>query len=189
MARRVHFPAFERLSAEGQMLLLRGVREKWTLAKSCKELKLATGEIIAESSLQRFIKTYEAQMRNLDLAREQALVVLREFQGGSVTAEQTAAALVAQALFDARDGLKDADPIDLSREERERQKLRLKQQEIDIRREQLEFDKQKLEAMERKQAAVKAAAEGVKEIVEGDSGELTPEQRRKVRELYGLATE
>ena len=179
----------ERLSSAGLLVVHRGLREKWTFSKMIQELSSATGEKVAQSSLARYASRWELQSRSLQEVQEQAGAFIAEIKAGSLGAAEVAGALITQALFDTREMLAEADPIKLSREERERQKLELKREELQLRRREIEFNERKLEAMEAKHAALRKAAEGVKEIAEGTTGELTSGARQKIREIYGLATE
>jgi hypothetical protein len=189
MPRRTHFSA-ERLSPEGLALVHRGLREKWTYTRIISELK-TTGERLAHSSLGRYASKIGAEMRSLRAAQEEAAAVIAELKSGSATATDMATALVGRALFETRSRLAQADPIALSREERERQKLDLKRAELELRREELALNRRKLEALEKRQAALREKAAGLKAAVDAatESRELSDDVKAKIRDLYGLAAE
>jgi len=187
VARRTHF-SVEKLSEKGRASVLRGYAEKWTYQHCADEVKRATGETVSKSAVARYWARWKSDLDNLQASREQARVVLDAFRAGDTTAGETLEALAVQAMVETREMYKQADPIKLSREERERQKLRLKGEELGLRRREIDFTERKFEALQAKEDAAK---EKMREIVEQKrdaSGAvvLSEQQVKDIRGMYGL---
>jgi hypothetical protein len=182
MARRTHF-AVERLSVDAQVVVQRGLREKWTFTKIVAEVLAATGEKVAQSSLARYASKWAAQTQRVQEKQDQAAAFVSAVKAGNLSAAEMTEALLTQALIESSAALLSVEPDKLSREQREFQKLELKRQEIQIRREELELDRRKLDALEAKQ---KAIDERVKQAVAPENADLTEAEKSRIRKIYGL---
>ena len=154
--------------------------------KIVAELKKATREKLAMASLGRYASKHAQMMERLREVQEEAGAIVGEIKAGSLNASEMATALVARALFEAKDRLQNADPVKLSREERERQKLDLKRVELGLRQQEIDLNKQRFGAMERRLEQIREKA---KKAMEKPSGKLTPETVAEIRDIYGLAEE
>jgi hypothetical protein len=192
MKRRTHFAA-ERLSAEALAIIHRGLRDKLTFAAICAAVAKTTGECMAKSSLARYAASHEVMRRELQRTQEEAAAVIAEVKAGNTSAHEMATALVSRALFQQREALQSADPVDLSREERERRKLELKAVELELKRRDTEIRERemtmlekKLVAAEQREQKIRERAEAAKQAVNRAGESIAPELRKQLLDVYDL---
>jgi len=161
----------------------RGLRINWSYPKISEELERSTGEKLTRKAIYRYAKAAESKWARLREVQDEAAAFVAEIRAGNLSAEDIGTALIAQALFDTREALRSADPIQLAREQRERQKVGLKQQEIHLRERQVETTERKLAVLEAKQ---KAIDQQLAKAVAPENTELTEAEKAKIRSINGV---
>ncbi len=190
----------DKLSDEGKTLVIDRLAKGWVYSAIVSELLLVTGEEISDSSVARFNSSHQAQERirearmmrigeEVRQSRGEAQATITAIKEGDVKAEEIGLAMFQQAMFENRLALQSANPIAVSREERQRQALDLKRSEQELKRWELtlkeraqELNEKRFEAQDAKLRAIEEkAAEAKKRVA------LNPEEAAKqIDEIYGL---
>lgn len=194
MTRYVRFGAFDRLSEEGKLVVLRGVEADWAQQRIQDELAKATGESISNGALGRFVQHWRTQAQQMDRLEKAADRVLRAAKQNDIEAEELGAAMIAQGLMAQQDEVGAMEPRDLLRLNRdmaklaiERKKLELDAKKVEAVERQLALKEAQLEAQRQKAAAIAAEAERAEQMMAAGTA-VSAETLRKIREqIYGLS--
>ena len=196
MSKRVRFPAFERLSVEGQAVVLRGCAADTTQQRIQSNLDDATGEKIANDSLGRFVKAWRLQRKKEREAQLYAKQTIESVQTGGVDASELSEALIVQAMLE---NMGDAESMDLGtslrfarqfeelKHKRQASKvvqrqhdegLRLQGERLRLAEEQLHVQREKLDSVEQiaREASGEDAGKPVDPVV----------LLNRIRDVYGL---
>lgn len=179
--------AVEMLSEDGQALvndMLLSTRPYYKLDEIVRALKEKTGEKLSRSALDRYYRKVfkrrlqeekDEQERIIQLTNS-ILSVVKELKDEDT--EELAGRLISAGLLAQATEIREADPIRLLKEDRERKKLELLEKQIEMEVEKIALMRKKLE--QAASSAKRAASE-----IAGRS--LTPEEARKIDEqVYGI---
>jgi hypothetical protein len=139
------------------------------------------GEEVAERTVGRRKAEWEAEQQRRQAGREQMEDLVAAARGSDLKASEMIEALAREALMRDPEGLGRID----SKAALEAEKVRLQRETLALKRDQLDLDRKKYEDMkQREQQAIEAAAALEDKAAGGQS--ISPEDIRKIREVYGL---
>lgn len=170
--------ATDSLNSEARSLMVACFRNGMTAAATAAKLKAEAGVEVAARTIGRRKAEWEVKQAWRQEQIERAQVLLEAADRGDYTAAGMVKALAMEALLRNPERFSEADPIEV-------QKQALRAEEIGLRREQMQFNIRKFEAMQRReQKAIETAAALEQKAASGQT--VTPEEIRKIREVYGL---
>lgn len=177
--------ATDSLSSEAQRLMVACFRSRMPAAAIAEKIKAETGEVAAERTIGRRKAEWEAEQSRRQAAREQMEDLLEAMRSGDRTASEMVNALALDALMRDPARLTDADPIALQQTSIQAERVRLQREQVAIKKRQIELDEKKFEAMQqREKKAIETATALEQKAASGQT--VTPEEIRKIREVYGL---
>jgi hypothetical protein len=189
------FSAYERLSDAGKAVLAEAVEQDWTIEQTHRALFDATQEVIANGSLGRWIK-FQRDLRELEIFSGKQIKGWIEAVGEqNPEAIELLEAMAKDGLANQLSTLRAADPKLLTAtvlkiEGLRLQKRALDQKDAELARLQadLELKRQKTEALAARAKEMREQAAAAQKAV-SNSKDLTDEQKRKIKDLYGLLDE
>ncbi len=164
--------------------MIEGFRQKLTARMIAWRIAQATGEKVAERTISRRMAEWYSEQARRQAAKEQMLAIMDAADAGNHDAAAMIRALAMDQMMSDPQALT-AEPLRLSSQALRAEELRLKREEMEIRRRAIELDEKKFAAMQEKQRQVEAALAAEEEKACA-GGQVTAEDLRKIRELYGL---
>lgn len=160
-------------------------RSRMPAVEIAAKIKAETGEVAAERTIGRRKAEWEAEQERRQAAREQMEDLLNAMRTGDRTASEMVNALALDALMRDPQRLTDADPIALQQTSIQAERVRLQREQVEIRRRQIELDEKKFaDLQDQRRRAVEATQALEQKAASGQA--VTPEELRRVREIYGI---
>jgi phage shock protein A len=184
MTERMVHKATDDLAPEAVRVMVNGFRGKLTAAAIAGRLAEIDVEV-PERTIARRAQEWRALEARRTAAREQMTAMVEAMKEGNHTASEMIQALATDALINDPDAFSGADPLKVQSQNLRAEELRLKREEMELRRKAQELDEKKFTALQEK--SVRALAETVELEKRAESGEtITPDQLRRIRDIYGL---
>lgn len=149
------------------------------------ELK-SIGTTVTERTLQRRYAEWFQEQRRLQSGREYVENLVAAMKANNMQATEIITALATDQLIQNPDAFLAGEPAEVQRVNLEATKLQVKREELAIKKADQELKQKKFEAMQTKLMRIKEAAKSAVETAD-KSGEMSPEVRKKILEVYGLA--
>jgi hypothetical protein len=177
----------DQLSSEAQQEMVACFRLKLPASTTAARIKARTGEVVADRTIGRRKSEWEADQQRRRLGREQMEDLLATMEQGDRTASEMVNALALDALMRDPEGFSSLNPIDVQRTSIAAERVRLQREQMELKRRQIALDEARFELLkQREQKAIEAAEALGQKAASGQS--ITPEDLRKIREVYGLNT-
>ena len=189
MSRNPHF-AVDDLSEAARAIVRHGIEQRRRESAIIADVKAQTGERISTSSFNRYASWYRVQLRRREAARESTEVAVETAEKLGMKMTEGIRAELLQSLTEAAmegpegqpSKLKGTSPYLLGCLALKFMESARKDKELAQRIEEHELNKRKAEALEAKQ---KAIDEKVKKAVAPENKELTEDEKRRIRSIYG----
>lgn len=141
---------------------------------------------VAERTIGRRKQEWEAEMARRQRSREQMEDLLAAMRAGDATASEMVNALAIEAMMRDPEGTLNVNPVDLQRTSIAAERVRIQAKRLELQARQISLDEQKFALMrEREERAIAATTELANKAERGQS--ITPEDMRRIREIYGLS--
>ncbi len=148
-------------------------------------IKAEVGELVAERTIGRRKSEWEAEQKRRQAGREQMDDLLASMRNGNHTASEMVNALAVEALMRDPEGFAVLNPIDVQRTSIAAERIRLQRSKLELQERIVALDEAKFERMKQREAqAIEATAALEQKAASGQS--ISPEDIRKIREVYGL---
>jgi hypothetical protein len=177
--------ATDQLSSEARSLMLACFRERMTAAATVARIKEQTGETVAERTLARRKSEWEAEADRRLRGREQMEDLLAAARSGDHTASEMVNALAIEQLMRDPDGTLSLDPIALQKTSIAAERVRLQRDNLELKRRQIALDEAKFAQLKREKELAIAATDELEKAAKGGK-QLTADDLRKIRDIYGL---
>ena len=171
----------DRLSEEGQAVMLRGFAAGRTAAFIAQAVKDATGEEVSERTVARRAAEFRAESEERKARRERMADLVSAMKASGMDGSEMIQALAIDHLVEHPDSLTGADPIELQGMSLDAEKVRLKKRELDIRERVVAIDEQKLRLLAEREERAKAA------LADGKTEMTADERIAEIRRIYGLS--
>ena len=186
MAARFQF-AVLKLSEQAQVLIHRLLDSRKGPVLISRSVHKQTGEKISPSCILRYAQYYRMRKRIMQKGRKRTdeLVELAAQNGDQIPEMLRAAFLESFTEASMNGAVRDMNPLTLETAERKRQELKIKERQMLLAERRVEVVEQRLQFdRDRRSAELKRLDE------KAHKGQpLTPEDVRRIREIYGLADE
>jgi hypothetical protein len=149
-------------------------------------IKERTGEEVAERTVGRRKAEWEEEFERRQRGREQMEDLLAAARAGDHTAAEMVNALAIEQLMRDPEGTLTADPIKLQEASIKAEKVRLAARSLDLKEREIAIAEKKFAILQAEREKAIAATEELKNKV-GSGKQLTLDDMRKIREVYGLS--
>lgn len=173
----------DELSPEARIAMADGFAQQWPAARIAQAVLDATGERIAERTVQRRAAEWRMAAERRKLARERMDDLVAAMKGGGMEASEMIQALAMDRLVENPEALTGGDPLRVQTLSLQAEELRLKRRQIEVRERAIAVEEKRFGMLEAREARALAALE--------DKGEtMTADERvQRIREIYGLANQ
>lgn len=171
----------DRISEEGQAVMLRGFAAGWTAARIAQAVLDTTEEVVAERTVARRAAEWREESADRKAQRERMADLVEAMRSGGMDGSEMIQALAVDHLVEHPEALTGADPVALHGLSLKAETVRLKARELEIRARVVAIDEAKMALMEaRERRAVAALA--------GGEDTMSPAERiNEIRRIYGLS--
>lgn len=176
------------LSSEAQQRLAVYLREGLPAAVIAEKLQIEFSETVSERTIARRKAEWEAETRRRQSGREQMEDLLAAMRAGNHTASEMVNALAVEALMRDPDGTLSADPIALQNTSIAAERVRNQAKSMALKERQIALDEQKFAILQARERAAIAATEELEKAA-GAGKQVTVDDLRKIKEIYGLKHE
>lgn len=174
-------PRLVQISPEAQRVMVAGFRERKPASVIALLVREGTGERVTVRTIERRAAAWRAEQVRRQTAREQMEDLVAAMKQNDATAAEMIQALATDALMLAPGAWLQADPVKIQAQNLYAEEIRLKREKLDVQRRAVEVQERRLKLLEEKQRAADAALSVLEK-----KADISPEDVRKVREIYGL---
>lgn len=174
-------PRLVQISPEAQRVMVAGFRERKPASVIALLVREGTGERVTVRTIERRAAAWRAEQVRRQAAREQMEDLVAAMKANDATAPEMIQALAQEALMLHPQKWADADPIKVQAQNLYAEEIRLKREKLDVQRRAVEVQERRLALLEEKQRAAVSELEKLERKTE-----ITPDDLRRIREIYGL---
>ena len=129
--RKVRFPAFERLSARAQALVIEGIEKDLTQVQIIAKVADEAGEEISSGSIGRFVENWRLQRESEQASDKQAKRIIEGIKAADIQGTEVGEMLIKHGLFENADQAGTLDLGDLLRHARQYEELKIRNRQLD----------------------------------------------------------
>jgi len=177
----------DQLSSAARQAMLACFAQHLPASMIAAKIKAETGETVADRTVGRRKSEWEAEQQRRQANREQMEDLVAAARGSDLKASEMIEALAREALMRDPDGFGSLNPIDVQRTSLQAEKVRLAREKLELQKRIVDLDEAKFSRMkQREEQAIDATRALERKAASGQA--ISPDDLRKIREVYGLNT-
>ena len=187
-ARKVRFPAFERLSARAQALVIEGIEADLTQVQIIDKVDKEAGEKISSGSIGRFVENWRLQREGEKAADRYTEVLVKAVKDNEIEGTEIAQMAIRQGIFENINAAGSLDLETLLRLTRQYKELEIKSRSLDQTAEKIQLLERDVAVREQKLQQIGEQAEAAQTEI-SEIADLPEAVKDRIRSIYGLATQ
>lgn len=188
MARAGHFArkATDSLPAECWDLMKAGFRDKKTSTEIAREIESTVGVRIHPRTIGRRALEWREEMGRRQAKKEEMQALVAAMDEGDLTASGVIKALALQALLDDPSAFGSQNPLKVQSQNLRAEELMIKRDTLKLKEREVAVNEGRLRLLQEREQRVLATTQELEtKLATGKS--VTPEDIRRIREVYGLS--